>query len=89
MTALTACLRAGAGLGTRRTRTPHDVKVREISAIRQLAAVVLFSPLALSAFPAPAASAHAQLPPEILVDRHLLRVERLLAADDPQALSTR
>ncbi len=69
--------------------------------MRQLAAVVLFSPLALSEFPAtgetltpasafraartaaPAASAHAQLPPEILVDRHLLRVERLLAADDP------
>ena len=69
--------------------------------MRQLAAVVLLSPLALSGFPAtgetrtavsvfpaartaaPVASAHGQLPPEILVDRHLLRVERLLAADDP------
>ena len=26
-----------------------------------------------------------QLPPEILVDRHLVRMERLLAADDPEA----
>ena len=67
--------------------------------MRQLAAVVLFSPLALSGFPATgetltpapafraaaaeAAPANAQLPPEIQVDRHLLRLERLLAADDP------
>ena len=56
--------------------------------MRQLAAVVLLSALASSGFtvtgeplaPAPAAS---QLPPEIMVDRHLLRAERLLAADDP------
>ena len=27
----------------------------------------------------------AQLPPEIMVDRHLVRVDRLLAADDPAA----
>ena len=26
-----------------------------------------------------------QLPPEILVDRHLVRMERLLATDDPEA----
>ena len=32
---------------------------------------------------ASAAPANAQLPPEIMVDRHLLRAERLLAADDP------
>ena len=31
---------------------------------------------------ASAAPANAQLPPEIMVDRHLLRAERLLAADD-------
>ena len=30
-------------------------------------------------------SGNAQLPPEIMVDRHLLRAERLLAADDPAA----
>ena len=33
---------------------------------------------------APPANA-AQLPPEIMVDRHLVRVDRLLAADDPAA----
>ena len=56
--------------------------------MRQLAAGVLLSALALTGLPvtgetltpAPAAT---QLPPEIQVDRHLLRVERLLAADDP------
>ena len=56
--------------------------------MRQLAAVVLLSALALSEFPATGetltpAPAASQLPPEIQVDRHLLRVERLLAADDP------
>ena len=56
--------------------------------MRQLAAVVLLSALALSGFPATGetltpAPAATQLPPEIQVDRHLLRVERLLAADDP------
>ena len=33
--------------------------------------------------PSPASAA--QLPPEIMVDRHLVRVHRLLAADDPGA----
>ena len=33
--------------------------------------------------PSPASAA--QLPPEIMVDRHLVRVDRLLAADDPGA----
>ena len=56
--------------------------------MRQLAAVVLLSALALSEFPATGetltpAPAASQLPPEIRVDRYLLRVERLLAADDP------
>ena len=37
---------------------------------------------------APTASA-AQLPPEIMVDRHLVRVHRLLAADDPEPPSRR
>lgn len=32
---------------------------------------------------ASAAPANAQLPPEIMVDRHLLQAKRLLAADDP------
>ena len=36
-----------------------------------------------SATPAP--MSNAQLPPEILVDRHLVRAERLLAEDDPGA----
>ena len=35
--------------------------------------------------PAPPATANAQLPPEIMVDRHLVRAERLLADDDPDA----
>ena len=34
---------------------------------------------------AASATANTQLPPEIMVDRHLVRVERLLAADDPVA----
>ena len=55
--------------------------------MRQLAAVVLLSARALSGFPATGetltpAPAASQLPPEIQVDRQLLRVERLLAADD-------
>lgn len=53
--------------------------------MRRLAAVVLLLALGSPAMcetltPAPAVT---QLPPEIQVDRHLLRVERLLAADDP------
>ena len=35
--------------------------------------------------PAAPAARNAQLPPEILVDRRLVRVERLLAEDDPRA----
>ena len=35
--------------------------------------------------PAPTATGSAQLPPEILVDRHLVRAERLLGGDDPEA----
>ena len=58
--------------------------------MRQLAVVVLLSALALSGSPATGetltpAPAATQLPPEILVDRQLLRVERLLAAGDPAA----
>ena len=34
---------------------------------------------------APSATTTVQLPPEIMVDRHLIRAERLLAADDPEA----
>lgn len=34
---------------------------------------------------ASAPAANAQLPPEIMVDRHLVRVDRLLSADDPGA----
>ncbi len=37
-----------------------------------------------TARPAPG-SVNAQLPPEIMVDRHLIRAERLLATDDPAA----
>ena len=56
--------------------------------MRQLAVVILLSALASSGTPVTgetltAAPANAQLPPEIMVDRHLLRAERLLAADDP------
>ena len=35
--------------------------------------------------PAPPETANAQLPPEIMVDRHLVRAKRLLADDDPEA----
>ena len=67
--------------------------------MRQLA-VVLLSALALSGSPATgetlppvpafgaraaASAAPAQLPPEIMIDRHLVRAERLLADDDPEA----
>ena len=41
------------------------------------------APALRAAAAASAAPANAQLPPEIMVDRHLLRAERLLAADDP------
>ena len=34
---------------------------------------------------APSTTTTAQLPPEIMVDRHLIRAERLLADDDPDA----
>ncbi len=51
-------------------------------------AVLLLPALALSglvATGAAAATENVQLPPEILVDRHLVRAERLLGADDPGA----
>ena len=35
--------------------------------------------------PAPPEAGNTQLPPEIMVDRHLVRAERLLADDDPEA----
>ena len=35
--------------------------------------------------PAPPQAGNTQLPPEIMVDRHLVRAERLLADDDPEA----
>ena len=91
--ALSARLR-GQGRRPPKPATGGDSAMRQLAVVVLLSALASsgFTVTGETPTPAPAfragpavsaPPANAQLPPEIMVDRHLLRAERLLAADDP------